>query len=199
MKLGIGSLLTLAFSLTMIHAALASAPVETSPITVLSKLQPGQWIQLEGITQKESGLLCTKMKLVTTDLDKMDWSVRGSVRDLDPTKAAFSIGRYRVRASGSPRYNGIPGAFRGFSDLKPGMIVKVEGSYIGGGAFQATKVNDESSELSKKPGIEQKIRLCGKIESVNPAKRSIALMGTTFLVNEKTQVRKKGTSESESD
>src|SRR5438093_4043918 len=91
----------LATVLSLVSFGPAMASEEVSPIAALSRLHGGDWVQLEGIVQKDASLVCTKMKLVASDVDKMDWSLRGPIRNLDPVKSEFSIGRYRVKAAGN--------------------------------------------------------------------------------------------------
>jgi hypothetical protein len=68
------------------------------------------------------------------------------------------------------------------------MYVKVEGTYGKDFGFLARKVNDASAETAEKPGSERRVLLQGKIERIDPAKKTVALMGTTFIVNDDTQV-----------
>ena len=55
------------------------------------------------------------------------------------------------------------------------------------GGLMARKVNNESDQIAKKAGIENLVRVQGRIEQADPAKRSITVMGTTFIVPDKVR------------
>ena len=75
----------------------------------------------------------------------------------------LKVGSYRIQLVDKPK---LTAPVRTIADLKPGMLVKVEGTYQKGAGFLAGKVNDESDVVSRKPGIENRLRVQGKIERV---------------------------------
>lgn len=152
-------------------------------------LKVGHWIQLEGTVQKDYSVLCTEVKLLTGDFLDDDWSLRGVVRSVDAGRREFVIGRYRVRVREGAAFESERRSFGKVSDLRVGMLVEVEGSYRRNGILLANEVDDESDKISKRPGVERRIRIVGKVERVDARRRRISAMGTTFQVTEKTQVK----------
>jgi hypothetical protein len=75
---------------------------------------------------------------------------------------------------------------RAISDVKPGMYVKVEGNYENG--FAATKLDDQTAEVAKKPGSEKKFSHVGKVERVDPSKKMVVVMGYTYILHDGTQI-----------
>ncbi|HEV8148622.1 MAG TPA: DUF5666 domain-containing protein [Gemmatimonadales bacterium] len=182
-------LATAGLSLMSAYPAFALEPPVTNAIVALSRARTGQWIKLEGIPEKDSSLRCTKFKLLFGDRSDSNWTLRGSLLPVEPGSSEFRIGMFLIRLASNPKYRGGRDTLKGFEDLKAGMIVKVKGQYLGDGMFLARKVDNESERLATKPGIDTKIRILGKIERVDASRHSITVMGTTFQVTDKTQVR----------
>jgi hypothetical protein len=167
----------------------ASAQVKAD-ITVAQMFgmaKPGQWIRIEGTPQKDQTVMCTKVKILTGAIKDSAWTIRGPLRSIDSAKRELTIGRYRVRLTQKPKYSSPTSAVKGLSDLKPAMLVKVEGIYSNGAGFVARKVNDESEQISGKPGIERQILVQGKIQRADAAKKTIGMMATTFVVTANTR------------
>ena len=148
--------------------------------------KPGQWIRIEGTPQKDQTVLCTKVKILTGVVKDSAWTIRGRLSSIDAAKRQLTIGRYRVRLTEKPKYGSTTSAVKGLSDLKPAMLLKVEGIYSNDGGFVARKVNDESGQITGKPGIERQILVQGKIQRADAAKKTIGLMATTFVVTSRT-------------
>ena len=194
MKVRFGSVLTGILAVIVSAATSAAQTSHRSPTPAfLTTLKHGQWIQLEGIPQKDLSVICTEVKVLTGDFLDDDWELRGMVHDLDPAAHEFSVGRYRVHLKAGVEYDDDDdddaGKFKSFSDLHPGRFVKVEGTYLKDGTFLAKEINDESGKVVRKPGIEQSIKIVGKIETVNPTRLTIAAMGSRFLVDDKTKLK----------
>ena len=167
----------------------AQAQVKTDLTTaqMFAMAKPGQWIRIEGTPQKDQSVLCIKVKVLTGAVKDSAWTIRGALRTIDAEKRVLAISRYRVRLIERPKFGSPTSTLKGLSDLKPGMLLKVEGIYDKDEGFLARKVNDESGSIAEKPGIERQILLQGKIQRADPAKKTIALMATTLTVTPKTR------------
>jgi hypothetical protein len=188
-----GRLILVGFIAALIPlAAESAAQTSTNRATpeFLASLKAGQWIQLEGTPQRDYSVLCTELKVLTGDFIDDDWMLRGPVRNLNPKTREFSIMRYHVRLKDQVEYDddGV-GKFKGFSDLRPGQVVKLEGTYMKDGSFLAKEINDESAKQARKPGWERRIQISGKIESVNVGKRAITCMGSPFYIGDQTKLK----------
>ena len=175
--------------LAPIASSPAPSPVKAPPLETLTNLKVGQWIQLEGTPEKDGSILCTEVKLLTGDFLDDDWHLRGLVRSIDAKKHEFTIAKYPVRLKDEVEYEDASDKFRSFSDLRVGMLVKIEGTYMKDGSFLCKGIDDESEKVKKRPGIEKKIQIVGRIERVNPSRSSVTAMGTTFRVSDNTKLK----------
>ena len=155
----------------------------------LSSLRAGRWIQLEGVVEGASSVSCTEMGQLTGDFLDDDWSVRGTVRSIDAGRGEFSIGACRVRVSDKTVYDNPRGTFKGLSDLRPGMVVEVGGTFLQSRILLAAEVDDESDELVHRPRLKDRIAVVGKIDRIDAPGRLITVMGIGFRVTEKTRLR----------
>ncbi len=155
----------------------------------LSSLRAGRWIQLEGAIQGPSSVTCTELGQLTGDFLDDDWSLRGAVRAIDAGKREFSIGGCRVRASENTTYDNPKGTFKGFADLRAGMLVEVDGAFLQSRVLLAAEVDDESEELVREPKLRDRVAVVGKIERIDTRKHLITVMGIEFRVTEKTRLR----------
>src|SRR5437867_4970506 len=108
-----------------------------SPARAFGTMKRGQWIRVEGPLQQSQDVLCNQIKIISGALKDSAWSIRGSLRGIDPTKRQLTVGRYRVRLSERPKFDSPSGTLKSFSNLKTGMLVKVEGIYGKDGTFVA--------------------------------------------------------------
>ncbi len=191
LKLRLGTALVIvATSLLMAPATGRCQTGRKSPGTdPLARVKVGDWIQLEGTIQGNSPVACIEVRLLTGDFLDDDWSVQGTVRTIDPARREFVIAGLRVHVTENTTFENPSGTFRGFSDLRPGILVEVEGTYLKNGRFLAAEVDDESDEIARAPAIRNRIRVVGRAERVDIRKRLIAAVGTVFQLTEKTQVR----------
>jgi hypothetical protein len=170
-------------------AALCQHAKRDRAADLLTTLKRGQWILLVGRAQKDSSVLCTEVKLLTGDFLDDDWNLTGTVSSVDGRKREFTVGPIRIHPAENADFDSPRGTIKGLSDLRPGMIVDVDGTYMKDRLFLAKEVDDESGELNRKLGTEKHIQIMAKIERVDPAKRRIFAMGTMFQVTPQTQLK----------
>ncbi len=182
-------LLVTAGLLLVTPLGLARAQSVKTAITVaeLFAAKPGQWVRLEGMPQADQSVKCTKAKLMLGVMRDTDWAVKGRIGSVDPAIRQITVGRHKVRILDPAKF-GPPNILRGLSDLKAGTYVKVEGTYGRDYGFVARKVDDQSADAAAKPGDERKVLHQGKIDRIDPAKKTIVLMGTTYIVDGETRV-----------
>lgn len=155
----------------------------------LASLRTGRWIQLEGRLQGPAAVACTELGQLTGDFLDDDWSLRGVVKALDPRKREFSIAGCRVRVNENTTFDNPKGTFRGFSDLRDGKLVEVDGSFLQSRILTADEVDDESEELIHEPRLKDQVMVVGKIERIDARKRTITVMGIEFHLTDRTRVR----------
>jgi hypothetical protein len=182
--------IVLAFLPFAAGGAIAQTSTSRATPEFLATLKPGQWIQLEGAPQRDGSILCTEVKLLTGDFIDDDWAIRGTTRNINPQTREFNISRYRIRLKHEVEYDDEgSGKFKGFSDIRPNLPVKVQGTYMKDGSFLAKEVNDMTIRTARKPGSETKLLIVGKVEGVSPSKRTITAMGSTFVIGQQTKLK----------
>lgn len=166
------------------------APARPSPAaTHFAGLKTGRWIQLEGTLVARSTVTCTGLGQLAGDFLDDDWSLRGTVHALDMARREFSIAGCRVRITDNTIFDNPRGIFRGFSDLRAGKLVEVDGSFVQSRTLIADEVDDESEELVEEPELKDQVMVVGKIERLDPKKRTVTVMGIEFHITDKTRVR----------
>lgn len=155
----------------------------------LAALRVGSWIQIEGASQADGSVLCGGLSLLTGDFFDDDWSLKGMVRAIDASRNQLNIGGWSVHVDENTRFEGRTGTLEGLSDLRPGMLVEVEGTYVRSRGFLAQEVDDESDELAIKPALKDRVMIVGRIEGVDPRRHSIEAMGVTFRLSERARIR----------
>lgn len=157
-------------------------------LDVFKTVKVGQWVQIEGVPQKDFTVMATEIKFLTGDFKEDDWEVFGAVRRVDKLKKEFEIMLLKVKpASDADFESSDPNTrFTSFDGLKPGMLVEVEGSYLKDGTFLADEVQDETKTKADLAG---EVKLIGKVEKFDQARQSITMMGITFHVIDKTQAK----------
>jgi len=155
----------------------------------LATLKIGQWIQLDGTVKGEASVSCTEVKQLSGDFLDDDWSIQGSAQAVDPGRQEFTIGGCHIQVSASTTYDDPQHKVKGLHDLRPGMLLDVEGTFLRTGILLAAEVDDESKELARRPQLKDVVEIVGRIEKVDTKLRLISVMGVTFEVTEKTKLR----------
>jgi hypothetical protein len=171
-------------------AAWAQSGRAASPTELLGALKVGQWVKIQGPAGKAPVVQCSQAKMLTGDFLDSDWQITGDVSRVDAAKGTFSVFTVPCRlADGcSFKSKNNPG-FKGLAQVKPGMFLNVEGTYLRDGTLLAQKVADKADELEDKPDHKGQVRLRGRIDKVNPTAQSATVMGITFQVNSHTQAK----------
>ncbi|MCG3119086.1 MAG: hypothetical protein ALAOOOJD_01414 [bacterium] len=180
------SSLIAAVFLAMVNTGVAQVGMQKSAADLFKTIKVGQWVELEGTLQSDFSLSTKKVKFLTGDFQDDDWELKGVVKTISPTKKQFTIGRISVLATAESEYESPEGTFKGFADLKTGMLVECEGTFLKDGTFSAEEIQQETDF---KPNELNEIRAVGKVEKIDPIKRTVTMMGTTFKIVEATKVQ----------
>ncbi|MGH2651818.1 MAG: DUF5666 domain-containing protein [Actinomycetota bacterium] len=155
----------------------------------LGALRVGQWIQLEGTLRPGAPAWCTEVRRLAGDFLDDDWFIKGRVESLDPVTQTFAIAGCRIQATAGTIYDNPRGTFRGFSDVRAGMLVEAEGTFLQTRRLLAAEVDDESDEVARDPHLLRKIEVVGRVERVDPRRRTVRVMGIEFQVHDRTKLR----------
>ena len=155
----------------------------------LAGLRMGQWIQLDGLVREGAPASCTEVKQLAGDFLDDDWSIKGTVRGLDIVKQEFTVGGCRIQVTGSTTYDDPRGKIKGLGELRIGMLVDVEGTFLRNRSLVAAEVDDESEEMVRRPALRDALEIVGRIERVDLRQRIVTVMGVDFQVSDKTKFR----------
>jgi hypothetical protein len=171
-------------------AAQAQTGRAGTPAELMSALKVGQWVKIQGPTAKEAVVQCTEAKMLTGDFLDGDWQISSAVRSVDPAKGTFMVYTMRCKLAENCSFKSKknPG-FKGLAQVKPGMYVNVEGTFLRDGTLLAQKVGDKADELDDKPEHSGLVRLRGRIDKLDAATNTVTVMGIPFQVNSHTQAK----------
>ncbi len=157
-------------------------------IDVFKTVKPGQWVQLEGVPQRDFTVMATEIKVLTGDFQDDDWEAFGTVRAVQKENKQFDLllVKMKVNADTDFETEELNGKFKGIVDLKPGMLVEIEGTYLKDGTFLVNEVQDETKGKADEAGT---VTFRGKVEKIDPVKRSVTVMGTKFTITSNTQTK----------
>lgn len=155
----------------------------------IATMRPGGWVQLEGDLRGPRSVSCTEVGQLAGDFLDDDWSLRGTVRAVDRARREFAIGGCRVRVDEDTFYDNPKGTFRGFADVRDGILVEVDGTFLQSGVLLAAEVDDESEELTEQPKLSGRLAAVGRIERIDSRKRIVTVMGIEFQLTDKTRLR----------
>jgi hypothetical protein len=157
-----------------------------TPGEIMAAVKPGQWVKMEGGVQKDLSVWCKELKILTGDFLDDEWSISMIVKKVDAEKQQVEIMRLPVKFKPDAEYQV---GLKGFSDIKAGMYLDVDGTYLKDGTFLAKQVEDESIKLTEKPETANEVDLKGKIEKVDAANNTLTIMGISVRITDKTKSR----------
>jgi hypothetical protein len=109
-----------------------------------------------------------------------------TVKKVDAEKQQVQIMNLPIKIKEDAEYQA---GLTGFSNLKVGMYLDVDGTYLKDGTFLAKQVEDESIKLTENPEVANEADIKGKVEKINAANNTLTIMGITVRINDKTKSR----------
>jgi hypothetical protein len=160
------------------------AQTEQRSIDPFSAIKPGQWVKIKGVMQQDTALTAMEVKVLTGEMKEDDWEIAAPLRRIvDQSQKQLEVFGMQVSMQSNATYESRDKSLKGFEGLKPGMQVEIEGTYATG-AFKGREVQLETAAAGQEIG-----KLVGKVESVDPAMKTITLMGIPCQVSDQTKVR----------
>src|SRR5262249_27992804 len=86
-------------------------------------------------------------------------------------------------------FKGSSDAFTSLVQVRVGMYVNLEGTFLKDGSFLAKKVNERSNELMKKPQHAGRVWVKGRIDKVDAGSRTVTVMGIPYVITSSTRVK----------
>jgi hypothetical protein len=155
----------------------------------LATFKAGQWVRVVGTVQGAAPTPCNALRLLTGDFLDDDWSIRGTVKAVNPERREFTIGDSRIQVSDKTAYESPEESIKGYASLRAGSYVDVEGTYLSSHALLAAEVDDEGDEAARQPKLRAQVEMVGKIERVDLRRRVVSIMGMEFQITPRTQIR----------
>jgi hypothetical protein len=178
------ALVALAAGLAHAQSGRAGTPAE-----LMAALKVGQWVKIEGPAGNTPSVQCSEAKMLTGDFLDGDWQISAEVRRVDAAKGTFTVFTMPCKLADGARFKSKANPGFSLAQLKPGMYVNVEGTFLRDGTLLARQVADKADELLEKPEHKGLVRLRGRIDKVNPAGQSVTVMGIAFQINSRTQAK----------
>jgi hypothetical protein len=155
-----------------------------TPAEIIANAKPGQWVEIDGLIQKEPSALALEIEFRAGDFMDDDWRFLAKVREVAPTKNEFQVLWVTVRVT---KETELDDTLQSLEDIKPGMLVKLEGTYTNDGIFLAKEIDDRAKKLKAEPEFDRMLEVVGKVSQVDEAKRIITVMGIQFQITEETE------------
>ena len=179
----------LAFSCVSVAPVLAQTPRPGSPSELMAALKVGQWVKLEGPAGKSPTVMCTEAKMLTGDFLDDDYEISANVRRVDAAKGLLVLFTLPARLRDDAEFKGGSDTFKGLAQVKTGMYLNLEGTFLKDGSFLAKKVNERGAELEKKPQHVGRVWVKGRIDKVDAGSRTVTVMGIPYVITSSTRVK----------
>jgi hypothetical protein len=157
-----------------------------SPAEIMANLKPGQWIEIDGMMRKDQPMLAVEIEFRTGDFMDDDWKILAKVQAVTPAKNEFQVLSMPVQVTKDTEFDE---GFKRLDDIKPGMLVKLEGTYLKDGTFLANEVDDRTQKLKAEPEFDTMIEVLGKVAQVDTAKQLVTVMGMQFQITKETEAK----------
>jgi hypothetical protein len=155
---------------------------------IITNAKPGQWVEIDAVIRKDQSVLALEIEFPTGDFMDDDWKLLAKVRAITPTKNEFQVLSVPVKVTKNTEFDEEEG-IKSLEDIKPEMLVKIEGTYMKDGIFLAKEVEDKTKKLKAEPEFDRMLEVVGKVGQVDEARRIITLMGIQFHITEETEAK----------
>lgn len=151
----------------------------------LSKLQVGEWIEFEGIPQKDFSIFCEEIEAIYGEVEDDDWEISGMISSIYPDEKKVFLLNLPIIFDEKVEYEDDFNVIKSFSDLKAGMFIEVEGTLLKDGSFQALEVG----QMEPKDVKLNRVEWTGKVQAVNPDALTIIVLGHTVQLTNETKIK----------
>lgn len=157
-----------------------------TPAEIIANIKPGQWIEIDAMIQKDQPMLAVEIEFRTGDFMDDDWKLLAKVHAVTPEKNEFQVLSMPVQVTKDTEFNE---GFKGLGDIKPEMLVKIEGTYLKDGIFLVKEVDNKAQKLKAEPEFDKMIEILGKVAQVDAAKQMVTVMGIQFQITRETEAK----------
>lgn len=154
-------------------------------VDIFATAKPGLWAQLKGEPQRDLSFVATKVKFLTGDLMDDKWEVNGKILAIDKQKQEIRVMRqWPIKCQTDTEFKDKLGNVMTINTLEVGKAIEVEGTFLKDGTFLADEIKED--EL-KGTDDSNRVTVVGRIEKVDPADKSIQIMGVKFFITDLTK------------
>ncbi len=151
---------------------------------IITNVKVGQWIEIDGAIRPDQSVVAVEIEFRAGDFMDDDWRLLAKVKSVTPEKNEFQVFSVPVRVTKETEFDeGI----KSLDDIKPEMLVKLEGTYLTEGVFLAKEVDNRDRKLKAEPQFDKMLEVVGKIVQIDEEKRVITVMGIDFHITEETE------------
>lgn len=173
--------------MAMVQSAFAQKTMDTAKYQkFLSKLKVGEWVELEGIVQPDFSVLLQEIEVVYGEVEEDDWEINGKISRVDPEKKNAFMLMLPIHFDNNVEYEDKLNVIKSFSDIKQGMMVEIEGSYLQDGTFLANEIGQIEV---KKDSERNEIEWTGKIQEIDIQNLTITVLGHNMIFNTETKLK----------
>ena len=177
-------------ALLIAGAAVAQTERALTPAELMGALKVGQWVKLEGAMANAPVVQCSQARVLTEDMPDGNSQITANVRSVDLGKGTFVVYKTPCKVvQGCTFKSKTQPSFIGLAQVKPGMFLNVEGTFMGDGTLLARRVTDKSDEVAQKPERKALVRLRGRVAQLNSGAKTMTVLGVTFQVGANTQAK----------
>lgn len=155
---------------------------------IMTNARPGRWVEIDGAIRKDQPVLALEIEFRTGDFMDDDWKLLAKVRTVTPTKNELQILDVPVKVTKDTEFDEEEG-IKNLDDIKPEMLIKIEGTYMNDGIFLVKEIDNKTKKLKTEPEFDRMLEVLGKVGQVDEAKRTITVMGIQFQITEETEAK----------
>ncbi len=155
-----------------------------TPAEILANAKPGQWVEIDGLLQKESVVVALEIEFRAGDFLDDDWKLLAKVREVIPAKNELQVLWVPVKVTKETEFDDD---LHSLDDIKPEMLLKLEGTFTNDGVLLAKEIGDRSRKLKVEPQFDGMLEVVGRVGQVDEEKQIITVMGIQFHITEETE------------
>ena len=151
----------------------------------LNQLKPGEWVDIEGVAQKDYTIILKEIEVVRGEVDSDEWEISGPVSGVLPKEKQIFLLNLPIKFDKDAEFEDDYDVIKSFSDIKPGLYVEMEGVYIQDSVFIANEIGSDKVSDNEVKNIEWS----AQVEKVNPESKSIVVLGHTIIFTDETIIK----------
>lgn len=151
----------------------------------LSTLKVGDWVELEGLPQRDLSVIVDEIEVVRGEMEDDDYEIAGLINRVSLKERTIYMVNLPIKLAKDAEYDEDGGSIKSFSDIKAGLYVEVEGTYLRDGIFMGDEIAVEDFKEDEKHMVDW----TGKVEAIDPQGKTITVFGHVLTFTEQTKFK----------